>query len=436
MTSSVHVSSERIREDLETITMEFGVRLAGSEAEKGAVEYIRRRFAEIGIVVNTETFPVRERAVRRERLWVRIRGSWVPFACSLFSNAPGTEGQNIEAPLCFFEPQTEYQRRDLSFIEGKAVVYLAAHFETKEQYRRLMEARPAFLLMVDVRYPGEQPLADGLFPEFVRSCGAIPTVNVAYQDAWRWRTEQATEARLLVEGGMRDSVSRTVVAELPTSVPNSELLVVAAHHDTQAGSRGADDNASGVAALLETARLLEPLPRRRIIRLISFGAEEQLSVGSAEYVRRHRHELQAQGRFMLNFDAIGSHLGWTCAVCNGPSDMTDFVSKTFDNEGFPVKISEEITPFSDHFPFVAAGIPAVFLHRQNCTAGRFFHHRHDDDLARVSVSVVARTVEVVVHMLSSLARGPRLPFPGHIPESKAREAQELWSELFGGWGGR
>ncbi|MGQ9661350.1 MAG: M20/M25/M40 family metallo-hydrolase [Kiritimatiellia bacterium] len=433
MLSPLRVAPERITADLQALTLDIGVRLAGSEAEKQAAEYIGSRLAEIGSLVSAETFPVRERVVRKEKLWVKIRDWWQPFPCSALTNAPGTDGMPVEAALCFFESESEYRRKDLSFLTGKAVVHLGTHFESRERYRRLMEAAPAFLLLVDVRYPGEIPLADSLFPEFTRSFGAVPTVSVAYQDAWRWRAERAVAARLLVEGGMRESVSRTVVADLPASGQNPELLFVAAHHDTQADSVGADDNASGVAALLETARLLEPLPRRRTIRLISFGAEEQLSVGSAEYVRRHRQDLQSQGRFMVNYDAIGSHLGWTCLVCNGPPSMTDFVSHILEDEGFYAKIEEQVTPYADHFPFVAVGIPSVFIHRTNCSGGRFFHHRGDDDLSRVSVVQISRTVEITVRLLTKLMQAARMPFPAQIPENQDHAAKTLWTELFGGW---
>ena len=62
--------------------------------------------------------------------------------------------------------------------------------------------------------------------------------------------------------------------------------------------------------VLELARLLQARTRRRTVRLVSFGAEEQLSVGSAAYVRVHRDEVSRRGRLMYNLDSYGSHLGW------------------------------------------------------------------------------------------------------------------------------
>src|SRR5262249_13579298 len=140
-----------------------------------------------------------------------------------------------------------------------------------------------FLLMVDTRYPGATPLADGMFPAYTAAIGAVPTLNVAHHDAWDWVRHGATDARCRIVGGMASATSQNVVLDLPGTDLANEVLYVGAHHDTQAASPGADDNGSGVIGLLEVARLLRDRPRRRTVRLVSFGAEEQLSVGSASY---------------------------------------------------------------------------------------------------------------------------------------------------------
>jgi Zn-dependent M28 family amino/carboxypeptidase len=225
------------------------------------------------------------------------------------------------------------------------------------------------------------------------------------------------------------------VAELPGSDPEPGILYAGAHHDTQAGSAGADDNASGVAALLELARVLAPRPRRRTIRLVSFGAEEQLSVGSAEYVRTHRRELRARGEFMLNFDSFGSHLGWTRLSCSGPASMKDHLAAFFDRAGLYTVPALEVVPYTDLFPFVAAGVPGVYLGRNNCVAGRFFHHRPDDDLTRVSAPLLAAMADRAADLLSALANARRMPFPSAIPADLARLARNGWRDLYGGWGG-
>src|SRR5512139_39060 len=70
---------------------------------------------------------------------------------------------------------------------------------------------------------------------------------------------------------------RNLIATLPGSEPHLPMLLLAAHYDGPAGSPGADDNASGVAVLLETARLLAGATPRRTVRFVAFTLEEQQS---------------------------------------------------------------------------------------------------------------------------------------------------------------
>jgi Zn-dependent M28 family amino/carboxypeptidase len=271
-----------------------------------------------------------------------------------------------------------------------------------------------------------------MFPAYTDALGAVPTVNAAYLDAWRWKKEGASAARLRVRGGMRAAESQNLIADFPGRSP--ELLLVSGHHDTQADSPGADDNGTGTAAVLELARLLAVAgPLARSVRLVSFGAEEQLSVGSADYVRRHRAELAERGRFLLNFDSFGSHLGWLELVAGGPPAMADWLAGVFQRRDLYLSVNPQLMPYADHFPFLAAGVPAASLLRSNCTAGRFFHHRPDDDLSRVSVPLLARVLDASLEALLELAQGGELPFPARLPAELAPAVEHCWNDLFGGW---
>lgn len=77
-----------------------------------------------------------------------------------------------------------------------------------------------------------------------------------------------------------------VVAELPGTTRPDDIYVFGAHFDT-VGNPGADDNASGIAALLEVARLVSQWPAAATIRFIAFDREEQGLIGSDEYVGAH-----------------------------------------------------------------------------------------------------------------------------------------------------
>lgn len=105
-----------------------------------------------------------------------------------------------------------------------------------------------------------------------------------------------------------------IETEIPGSSLAPEILVIGAHYDTVFGSPGADDNASGVAALLEIARLLKDSKPARTIRLVAFANEEHPlntsaweSMGSFFYARRcHERNENIVGMLSLEMLAVYS----------------------------------------------------------------------------------------------------------------------------------
>ena len=88
-----------------------------------------------------------------------------------------------------------------------------------------------------------------------------------------------------------------------------EIVLIGAHYDTVRGSPGANDNASGVAALLEVARLLATKPLARSVRFVAFVNEEApffytWEMGSHRYARR-AHERGDNITAMLSLETIG-----------------------------------------------------------------------------------------------------------------------------------
>lgn len=126
---------------------------------------------------------------------------------------------------------------------------------------------------------------------------------------------------------------QNVVARRPSRPPGGPLIIVGAHYDSlglEAGKPhpGADDNASGVAALMEVARLLArgAAPRAEVL-LIAFGGEELGLLGSKHFVAHAAGELR-RARLMINLDMVGRQLleGQTVrALLGDPSDTIGYV---------------------------------------------------------------------------------------------------------------
>ena len=426
-------TSINLENNLRFLTDRIGIRLAGSEQEFQAAEYIAERFRQYSSCVTIEKFPVLERNVSSEQLQVLIDGKWQDFPCSLFSSAPSTDGRRVEADLVFFDTATGYQRPDLSFLTGKAVVHLGCHIESEESYRRLMEAKPAFILFVDTRFTGTVQLADGLFPAYVKKYGAVPSLNVAYMDAWKWLQQKGTRAGITVSGGIRKSETTVVICEIPGSEPESGVLYAGGHHDTQAGTVGADDNAIGSVCMIELARLLSAKPHKRTFRLISFGAEEQLSLGSASYIRAHRDEITRNGVFMCNFDSMGSALGWYEFTINANDALQRKIAEVFHKHDiYYVKLTVPC-PYTDQFPFAACGVPGVWLSRKNCVGGRYYHHRADNIPDIIGFDQSAKLVHASAELLADLADSEKVDSFRGIPAQLQSQINAQFNAVYGGF---
>ena len=421
-----------LEKHVRALTDDIGLRLAGSDGERRAAEYLRDACLKYTSRVTIEEFPVNERYVTSEKLEVEVNGEWKEFPCSLFSSAPSTDGKLKEAEIVCFDTATGYQRPDLSFLTGKAVIHLGCHIENEDNYRRLMEAAPAFILFVDTRYPGTIQLADGLFPAYVKKYGSIPSLNVAYMDAWNWLKNKAQRARICVTGGMRKSTTTVVVCELPGTDPESGIIYAGGHHDTQAGTVGADDNAIGSAAIVELARQLSVKPHKRTYRLISFGAEEQLSVGSACYVRAHWDEIQQNGVFMCNFDSYGSVLGWAEFTLSANDSLRQLIAETFHANDIYYVEKTEPCPYTDQFPFAACGVPGVWIHRRNCTSGLFYHHRVDNTPDKLGFDVAAQLVDTAAVLLEKLGDMEDITCYRNIPADQQKEIDSLFGSVYSG----
>lgn len=99
--------------------------------------------------------------------------------------------------------------------------------------------------------------------------------------------------------------------EIPGTRQAGEIIVIGAHYDSVEGSPGANDNGSGVAALLEIARVLAGSRPQRTIRLVFFANEEppfyySWDMGSRQYAHR-AHSRREKIVAMLSLETIGCY---------------------------------------------------------------------------------------------------------------------------------
>lgn len=421
------ICGENILKDVAYLTRQIGVRLAGSRQEKAAAEYLQQRFLEYIPECEIETFPAVCSDVEIS-LHLLAGDSWVSIPALRFNLTPVES--SLEAPVVFWNKHTDYQRQDLSCLSGKAVLHWGL-VGSEADYCRLMEAKPAFVMFVDTRLPNERPVANSLLPAWVKRYGAVPSVSVPYLPVWELMRQSAAFARLQMKGATYSGTSYNVVATLPGTDDDAGIVYFGGHMDSVVGSEGADDNALGCAIIVELARVLAKTSHKRTLRFIAFGAEEQLSVGSAMYLRQHREEVQSKGVFMCNFDSCGSLLGWNAFSVNATDALAAQIQQILNWEDIYYLANRTPDPYNDLFPFTVAGVPGITFMRRNCESGNFYHHQPQNSLENISGSVATQLAAGAAILTSRIA-DENLDDFGADPGIRS-QVLALWENEYGGW---
>ena len=286
----------------------------------------------------------------------------------------------------------------------------------------------------------EQLIHDNLKRHVAALAGSIGERNV-------WRPEAMAAAAGYIQERFEDAgytvnvqpfTSRgltvnNIEAVLPGQGAADEIIVVGAHYDTVADSPGADDNASGVAALLELARLLAGTTLPRTVRFVAFANEEAPffygdEMGSNLYAAR----ALAQGEHieaMLSLETLGYFTDQPGSqkypfpfsyLYPDTGNFIGFVgnlssrslvrkavgafraSTAFPSEGVAAPSGIEGIHWSDHWSFWEAGYPAIMV--TDTAPFRYpYYHTSADTPGQLDYTGLARVTSGLVEVVGVLA---------------------------------
>ncbi len=226
---------------------------------------------------------------------------------------------------------------------------------------------------------------------------------------------------------------RNLVAEIHGGARGNEIVVVGAHYDSVFDSPGADDNASGVAALLELARLLKTARPARTLRFVAFVNEEPpyfqtKNMGSWVYAKqaheRHENVIAAVSIETIGMysDANGSQHypeglsllypskgNFICFVGNLSSRplvreaVQSFRRETaFPSEGIAAPGWISGVGWSDHWSFWQEGYPGIMVTDTALFRNRNYHMPSDNP-DTLDYERMARVVQGLAHVIAKFA---------------------------------
>jgi len=213
----------------------------------------------------------------------------------------------------------------------------------------------------------------------------------------------STGVSLKASSEVKPSMTSTynVVAYLKGSDPDlkNKYIIMGAHYDhlgmggqgsssrkqdTVGVHNGADDNASGVAALIEVAEMLagsENKPSNSYL-FIAFGAEEMGLLGSKYYVNNPLLDLD-KARIMLNMDMVGRLRDQQLQVggVGTAVESEDIVVHQVPHENLKISTTREGYGASDHTSFYGKNLPVLFF----TTGAHTDYHTPEDDVEKINL---------------------------------------------------
>lgn len=323
-------------------------------------------------------------------------------------------------------------------LAGLLTVGVAGYFAMIEVRPRL--AQPA----MDDAARGDIRALEGRLMQHVRTLGgtigernldrpmALRAAADYIRQEWRRQGFEVTEERFDI---FSQPCANLAVEHKGSKQPRG-ILLVGAHYDSVIGSPGANDNATGVAILLEMSRALRPEGLARTVRLVAFVNEEPPyflteAMGSREHARRARQrgeDIQAMlsletlgyysdapgsQRYPPPFGAFYPRVGnFLAVVGNMPSRglVVDFLRQFMSVSDFPV---EGVATFgwipginwSDHWSFWKEGYPALML--TDTAPFRYPDYHSPDDLPeRINSPEFARVAHGIIQAVRRMAATP------------------------------
>jgi len=382
--------------------VDIGDRMAGSPGEREALTATRDALADLGARdAHVETFDVQG--------WVRgSSGVETPDGDTESIALPRSPSASATGRLvdCGDGLPADFE----ADLDGAVVVVSSTvpdHYDRfihrREKYYRAVEAgasafvfrnhTPGCLAPTGSVGTDESPL------------GPIPAVGMSKEAGTRLvRRHEGKQVTVRVDCETPAATSGVVRADIGPDTDRAVYLT--SHVDAHDIAEGAVDNAAGTATVLEVTRALlardADLSQR--VRIVCFGAEEVGLRGSKREAERIDPDaVQA----LVNCDGVcrGRTLQW---YTHGFEALGEAVTDVADRVGHPVSVRPSQHPHSDHWPFVARGVPALLVSSEGDDRGRGWGHTRADTLDKLERRTLREGAILVTGVVAALADADRI----------------------------
>jgi carboxypeptidase Q len=413
---------------LTDLTDRVGKRLTGSPGAADAVKWGVEQFRAAGVSVRTEPVkvPVWVRGEERgEVLAGNGRRAWTLSLTALGGSAPtpvgGLEGEVVEVKSLDALKTAPVQGRIVYFHHEMSDAAEYGHASELRTFGPAKAAeRGAIATLVRSASSASLRTPHTGWVRFATPAAAIPASAISTEDGaalHRWLAAGPVRVRIVL--GCRsepDADSANVVAEIKGRERPAEVVLLGAHLDAWDLAVGAQDDGSGVAMVLDAARLMarqRPGPRRTV-RFVLFMNEENGGAGGKGYAAAHGREVHVAA---LESDAgAGRPLGIEVHGGSGAETFLAPLLRPLTTLGIPTSVKAADRHGADLGALARLiGLPTVGV-RQDVSHYFDIHHSAADTLDKVDPATLAQATAAFAWITWALADAPgSLPPPSVEP---------------------
>ncbi len=399
---------------------DFGSRVAGSSAEKDAADYIAAEMENYGLEVEIQEFDIiyfeelSDPVLEQLSPISTVYHQYDDFLTMTYSGSgdvtalvqptvdimipPGPDA-NDSTSGCEPADFAGFTPGNIALIQRGACSF----------FQKALNAQNASASGVIIFNEGQPGRTDVIFGTLGGPGVTIPVVGTTFalgEELYNLALAGDVEVYMFVDVITEERTSQNVIGTLEGLQPEQGIVYIGGHYDSVSAGPGANDDASGVAGVLEAARVLATKGHRTkaTMKFLAFGSEEIGLDGSYWYVVENEEEVTTSGLGMINLDMIA--VGDILTIGNVGLAADDLVNYTEDKADAMGLVWDPFTAGanSDHYYFEVVGCPVSFLHHTDDP----YYHTSEDTPDKIQVDTLEENGELATAVLYDWAKNPVL----------------------------
>lgn len=396
---SKQISADAIYSHISVLASEDNARITGFSGETYAAAYVSRQFKKIGLEVESQSFPITAFQCKETELKINGNENKILDCKALTFTAP-TPKEGFTAQIVDCDMGTEDVLKE-AIVKNKLVL-----MKRGGDFFRVKTERAASYGALGIIFYDTDPQSDEPVSASLLNLSKIPAISIGRIDGDYLKKQISTnkkiEATLKVDSICNESKSQNIIATLKAEkqTKDTKTLVIGAHYDG-VDTPAANDNASGIATVIEIAKLLSKEPVKCNVQFIAFGSEETGLIGSTYYMKNLKTEISDMiGMINLDMVGVGNKLFIHTLLKSSktvPAELAEACAKEFK-----YSYARNESDRSDHVPFASNGIDEVFFEYGPSTG----YHTDKDNMSIIQKDALVKVCNIATSIANEMATKP------------------------------